>query len=243
MNHPEHRSEQYYEELWNSPNWGTTGPNQDERLRYQAIAKLIEQSVLPRVSVPLRILDLGCGRGWLTSLTSRYGLVTGIDPTTASIQRARVLFPQHEFYCMSAQDLIDRALTAKFHLIVCSEVIEHVPDSGKRDLLACMFALLTTPGFAILTTPRAELWDSWKKRGIEEQPIEQWISEKGLAELGREVGFEVGAKTRVFLPGFVYDLPSRIATHPYLSQLGWLEPLRYYCAFYQVVLFVKRPDR
>src|ERR1700749_3917681 len=53
-----------------------------------------------------RILDLGCGTGYLTHLIARAGArVIGIDKSPAMIERAQAAYPDLDFRIMSATDL------------------------------------------------------------------------------------------------------------------------------------------
>ncbi len=238
-------AEEYYGKMWASDRWGSRELNQDERLRWQAIRKLIEEFVLParREQLGLRILDLGCGRGWLTGLLGVYGDTLGVDPLTASIRRARELFPALNF-CHGDADALLRTLgPAHFDLIVASEVIEHVKDGEKRDFMRSIYSLLVLGGFAILTTPRGELWSRWRRLDAEIQPVEQWIGESALDRLSQSVGFRIVARDRVYLPGLAYNWITRLMS----SRLGCRATtvfggralgvrLRHVSGIYQVVL-------
>src|SRR6185436_11405196 len=61
---------EFYSWFWSSDGWGSALPNEDESLRAKAITRMIEEFVMPpdAGAANLRILDLGCGRGWLTSM-------------------------------------------------------------------------------------------------------------------------------------------------------------------------------
>jgi 2-polyprenyl-3-methyl-5-hydroxy-6-metoxy-1,4-benzoquinol methylase len=229
---------EFYSRFWNSEAWGSAQPNEDEQLRAESIIRFIEEFVRPRIAEgpSLRILDLGCGRGWLTSILSDYGSVLGIDPVPAAIERARVLFPDVDVRLSESANLISEGLEAQFDLIVSSEVIEHVVGGQKEAFLRDIYRLLKPGGFAILTTPRGELWKLWNRTEQEEQPVEEWISEKELGRLCEAVRFRVVAKDRVFVR-YSLDWLSRIAArNTKLAYIGLQEKLRYHRAIYQVVL-------
>jgi len=228
---------EFYSMFWNSPAWGSAQPNEDEKLRAKSITKFIEEFVRTNAETPnLRILDLGCGRGWLTSILASYGSVLGIDPVPAAIERARVLFPDVNVRVGDSANLISEGLEAQFDLIVSSEVIEHVVRAQKESFLRDIYRLLKPGGFAILTTPRGELWKLWSRIETEEQPVEEWISERELQQLCESAQFRIVAKDRVFVR-YCFDWLSRIAArNTKLAYIGLQERLRYHRAIYQVVL-------
>lgn len=235
-------TEEFYENFWKSGSWGEKEMNKDEQARHRVITGLMDAFVMPRLKYrhPIRIVDVGCGRGWLTNQLNAYGSVLGIDPTAAAIKRAKELFPDEEFLCEDAIGLLDRLKIPAFHLAVSSEVIEHVPDAGKRDFLESLRDLLVPDGFAILTTPRGELWKQWLRLNLEQQPVEAWVSERELGQLCRAVGFTVIARGRVFLPNFGFNWLSRLLISKRFSRLQKVSALRRACGFYQVVLLQKK---
>lgn len=83
----------FYDKFWMKEPYLSKDPNWEDELRVDAIMRFIKRYVLPSFSSGehLKILDVGCGRGWLTNILSSYGHVLGIDP---SITRARELFLQ-----------------------------------------------------------------------------------------------------------------------------------------------------
>lgn len=231
----------FYSKFWNSEAWGRPEPNSDEQLRADSITRLIEEFVLPMGGGNLRILDLGCGRGWLTSLLSRYGPVLGIDPVPAAIERAKLLFPNLNVRLAQTEDLIDEGFTGRFDLIVSSEVIEHVPNRQKKSFVANIHRLLKPGGFATLTTPRGEMLKIWREKFTPGQPIEEWISEKDLDQLCESSGFSIVTRDRLFLSESPYDWLSRIAAgYDWLRYFGLRQRLRYHRAIYQVIL-LRRP--
>ena len=54
--------EAFYQELWTAPGWSAREPNQDERLRWQAIARLIAIAPRFRLGTLRRIRFADTGR-------------------------------------------------------------------------------------------------------------------------------------------------------------------------------------
>jgi 2-polyprenyl-3-methyl-5-hydroxy-6-metoxy-1,4-benzoquinol methylase len=236
------RENEYYAQFWSSDAWGTAQPNNDERLRAAAITKLIEEFVIPRSNAAsLRILDLGCGRGWLSSLLANYGSVLGIDPVPAAIERAKVLFPTLTVRVADSSNLISEGFAGQFDLIVSSEVIEHVVRAKKPEFLSNIKRLLKPNAFAILTTPRGELWQQWQRLGNGEQPVEDWITEPDLKKLCESTDLRIVKKDRVFLPDCPFDWLSRLAARNtrLMAASGLKRRLRHHRGIYQIVALHK----
>ncbi len=98
----------------------------------------------------LEILDVGCGTGvMLTFPLGHAGFhVTGLDIDSKSIQAAQSLSPPEnvKFICGTLEDLKQR-----FHVIVCSEVLEHINDP--ENFLRKVAQHLRSDGILILTVP------------------------------------------------------------------------------------------
>jgi SAM-dependent methyltransferase len=98
----------------------------------------------------LRILDVGCGAGVLTSYLCRHGEVTGTDLSEPAIALARQLEPRAHFVAGRFEDLDFEGL---FDLITMFDVVEHVPPDERASLFARIDALLAPRGWLVLATP------------------------------------------------------------------------------------------
>ena len=194
----------YYEDLFlKDPSWSSPAPNRDEEARWGKIEfhlKTISNSTSENGGPKPRILDLGCGRGWLTNLASRYGHCEGIDPVREVIKFARRLFPHLRFHHGTARTILESSEFIPYDLILSSEVIEHVPFSEKEEFVNDLFGLLKPEGHVILTTPRGEAYDCWKKRtNAEDQPVEEWVTEPELGRLFESQGFRGIGRDRIYV--------------------------------------------
>jgi 2-polyprenyl-3-methyl-5-hydroxy-6-metoxy-1,4-benzoquinol methylase len=211
----------YYSELFiKNPAWNTATPNGEELKRWQIIEEFlieIKINIMPTQETNLtpNILDLGCGRGWLTSLLASYGRVTGIEPVKKVADYAKLLFPDIQIVHGTATDLINKGQTAYYDIIVCSEVIEHITDDNKIAFLLQIKSLLREKGFLIITTPRKDVELEWKRYTSPEQPIEDWITENSLADLFKRTSFVKHDLKRFSIP------PSNEAPEIEIYQL-WL---------------------
>lgn len=206
-------SDRFYVNLFvHQPEWSTPQPNADESARWTKIAAFLEH-ILRRTSTQtptekLRILDVGCGRGWLTNLATMYGDCEGIEPVAGVVEHARKLFPHLRFEACTAADVKRRPDFAPYDVILTSEVIEHVPHPEKDRFLTDIAALLKPEGYLILTTPRAEVWEQWKSIAPPNQPIEDWITEEHMRTLLTRHGFSELGLERIHI-----ELP-RLRHHP-----------------------------
>lgn len=243
-------TEVFYRDLWRTKEWGSHAPNDDELSRSDEIVRLIENrfSSSTRQQRSLAILDLGCGRGWLSEVLSHFGHVLAIDPVEEAIKRAKELYPHIEFSVATGKDLIDKGLAQHFDLVVSSEVIEHVKDAMKEEFLKTIHSLLKPSGYLILTTPRGELQHYWKKLKLDGQPVENWISEQKLDELSLDAGFKVVDRSRAFIHSYKYNSLSHfVSSSPFaflsrkFPKSRILNTWAYRCKVYQVVLY-QRPS-
>lgn len=202
--------DQFYTNLFvHSGNWSTPTPNNDEYLRWEKIKGFLPD-ILKKLSdvnrQSVRILDVGCGRGWLTNLLSNYGYCEGIEPVEPVVEYGRKLFPHLNLYCGLPEELLSRKDFQPYDLIVTSEVIEHIPHAQKIHFVDTLQQLLNPNGAVILTTPRAEVWDQWKAVSTPNQPVEDWITEQDLLDIFQKRSFKKLGHERIYfdLPNFQY---------------------------------------
>lgn len=101
----------------------------------------------------LSVLDIGCGGGLVSEPLARLGgRVLGVDPSPETVAAAR----QHAagsglsvtYEAATVEALVGRGET--FDLVVCLEVVEHVPDVGV--FLGLAGRLVRPGGLAVLST-------------------------------------------------------------------------------------------
>ncbi|MDH5580139.1 MAG: glycosyltransferase, partial [Betaproteobacteria bacterium] len=187
-------SDNFYVNLFvKSPYWSIPEPNPDEAARWSKIVGFLEY-ILRRLQQQepckqLRILDVGCGRGWLTNLANAYGTCEGIEPVAGVVDYARRLFPHLRFEAGTAENVLERPDFMPYDVVLTSEVIEHIPYGQKEAFLAQLAQLLKPDGYLILTTPRGEMWEQWKTIAPPNQPVEDWVTEDQLRALFTSQGF------------------------------------------------------
>jgi SAM-dependent methyltransferase len=189
---------EFYERLWNQPAWHGAEANDHELRRARIIACWLGRLQDAHDGRPLRILDLGCGRGWLYPHLRPYGAVTGVEPVVAATELARRHFPDGEFVTGTGRTLIEEGRCGEFDAIVSTEVIEHVEDHASFLREAAL--LLAPGGMMILTTPRGELYRLYCRviPREQQQPVENWLTRRDLGALCERVGFRIAAEERIY---------------------------------------------
>lgn len=147
----------------------------------------------------LRVLDIGCGAGIFSEVLAKAGAqVTGIDLADELIQVAQ----QHahaqsltiDYQCVSAESFAQRH-QAQFDVIVCMELLEHVPDPAA--ILKAATQCLAPKGWLFAST------------------INQTFKAKALAVWAAEYVLNL-------IPKGTHDANKFIAPH---QLVAWLEPL------------------
>lgn len=176
--------------------WSTAEPNQDESARWSVIQQYVNEIVPTRAT----FVEVGCGRGWLANLLSQYGDVTAVDPVADVIAFAEKLFPHISFLTGDAGVLAMSGMRESFDVLVCSEVLEHVPYAYKDAFISTLVSLVKPGGHLILSTPRKDILEQWTERyGIPGQPTEDWVTESEMQALLQANNCERLALQRAYL--------------------------------------------
>jgi cyclopropane fatty-acyl-phospholipid synthase-like methyltransferase len=123
-----------------------------------------------------RILDFGCGSGWLSCILSQFGPTTAVDLSDYAIREASKKFPWVRFFQGNILEWNETSKLGEFDVIVSQEVIEHVSDQDQY--LRIAHTLLKGGGYLLLTTPNTqtfaamsdEMRQSWSDQPFEEIP-------------------------------------------------------------------------
>lgn len=128
----------------------------------------------------LRILDVGCGIGWLCERLARYGAVTGTDMTQSSLDKARARLQQVEFIC---GDFFEVALPeGAFDVVTSLEVLSHVADQPA--FMTRIASLLKPGGLLILSTQNRPVFERWSAvPAPDPSQIRQWVDHRDLRTL------------------------------------------------------------
>ena len=108
---------------------------------------------------PLKILDVGCGTGFLTKRLEDYGTVIGVDSSEESLHYGRKRGVSN--ICrlhLSSHPLPFR--DEAFHLILALDILEHLEDD--RVALAELRRVMKRGSFLLLTVPAFQwIWSGW----------------------------------------------------------------------------------
>ena len=116
------------------------------------------EKLWPRSQGPLRILDIGCGNGYIAGRYLAQGhRVVGIDLSPEGIELARKSYPAGRFELMEADDkLLEKLGEAPFDVVISTEVVEHL--YSPRPYARGCFLALRPGGRVILSTPYHGYW-------------------------------------------------------------------------------------
>ncbi|MBF0631986.1 MAG: class I SAM-dependent methyltransferase [Magnetococcales bacterium] len=111
------------------------------------------QRLLPETTGGGRLLDVGCGLGYLSEMLGRGYQCVGVDYDMASLEANQ----KREIGRM-VRGRVDRLAfrDASFDLIVCSEVLEHLPQGLDAAVMKEMARVLKPGGRILITVPALE---------------------------------------------------------------------------------------
>lgn len=176
--------EEYYDQRWGRrPRF-----NAPRILRHRAVVRLVRRYRPEGAETTL--LDLGCGPGHLAHRLSRFGWVTGVDVSRATLEGNRRRFPSLEFRWGDVGDpgLADELGT--FSVVVTSEVAEHVELGGRRAFFDNLAGLVAPGGLLVLTTPDLGALEEAGLPVEDDQPVNNLFRRDEL-EAWLEDGFEL----------------------------------------------------
>jgi 2-polyprenyl-3-methyl-5-hydroxy-6-metoxy-1,4-benzoquinol methylase len=136
----------------------------------------------------LRILDVGCGYGYLTYAMRRQGFEAfGLDVSKEALNVAQDQFGDF-FYHSDIQTFADNK-TQRFDVIVAIELIEHLVSPPAS--LNKMLQLLAPGGALLLTTPNRDFYAKGSVWPVELPPVHTMVfGKKGVAALAAHAGCE-----------------------------------------------------
>ncbi|MGH9483189.1 MAG: class I SAM-dependent methyltransferase [Terriglobales bacterium] len=192
----------------------------DRRVGYERQVEL--EAVVGRLRLGRgdSVLDAGCGVGRITRalLPSGAGVV-GCDFALARLQRLRSSEPAGVRLGLVQADLQRLPLApASFSAIVCTQVLEHIPEAAARRRLIADFHRLLRPGGDLVLTVY-NLSETWRRRGA----AAEGVHETGIfyhCYTAQELRGELAEFEVVEFCGIVNLLPHTYWLFPRLGPLG-----------------------
>lgn len=146
----------------------------------------IQQTIRKKKADSIKILEVGCGLGYLTYAIKKEGFdIVGLDISYPAIEYAKKNYGDF-FYC---EDIKEHSKKGKsYDMIIMTEVIEHVKDV--RRLFKTLLSLLSPAGEIIVTTPNRSAYPKDVLWETELPPIHLWwFSEKSMIILADQFNF------------------------------------------------------
>jgi len=176
--------------------------------RYQVIFDLIDEYARPSTEA---VLDVGAGRGTISSYLSQ----SGVDVLSVDIVgNDNLLQYESELERLSVTlgRLPDLPVgTDEFDLVVCSEVLEHLPRPVQKPAVRELSRVAAPGGRVILSTPNPRSIHELTRPSRDGQYVENWIKPDDLGEFVSS-HFEIVERLgSYYLPGpvtmLVYNVP------------------------------------
>jgi SAM-dependent methyltransferase len=187
-----------YENAWKTPGYDEYHVFSNEVLRvddplsylesvssvYWAVGHYLEEKGTKN---NIRILDFGCGMGYLTYAIARRGYnVIGLDISPVAVKKAKERYGDN-YLCM---DILNKSTykIGSFDVILCIEMIEHVIDPVA--LIKNLRYLLGAGGQIILTTPSKSSFPNDAIWETDNPPVHLWwFTQKAIEEIAFSAGY------------------------------------------------------
>ncbi len=204
----ERSAAKYYDSRWKREAQHQQPPNPK---RVSLVVSAVRKAV--RFLASPKILDVGCGNGWLLEGIAKVVedcSLFGIDPSAVAVQNASQRTPRAQVVQGAFGTY---TFPCRFDVVTCSEVLEHVDDqAGFVDLLV---KHLKKGGRLVITTPNGRYQATYfSATSAEPQPIERWLSHTEFLHLVRHRMKSVDVTT--FDTSYWYRL------HPFRQRLRHL---------------------
>ena len=231
--------EDFYDERWES----ATFINNCKLERCRAILGMLLKIHIQKP----RIIELGAGTGWLTSILGEYGPTKGVELSPAAVEAAK---KRYTHVCFDAANILEFSdKSGDYDIAVSHEVLEHIED--QPGYLKKAHELLKPGGYLVLTTPNKKVFERYLKRKSDWklQPIENWLTRSELVQILSASGFSVLETTTALATpdsGFIFRLLMSKIPRGIFKMLGLADEyrsvlLKMGCGLHIVILAQKKP--
>lgn len=139
--------------------WDNIAPMRDEQLATNNDASylaVLEPWIINRLNGAETVIDIGCGTGRLTSEIQKAAFfVLGIDPSSKSIELARVHDKTSEYAIATAEEWVEGHPSSKFDVAVANMVLM---DALDLDGICSAVAKLARGGRVLATITHPAFW-------------------------------------------------------------------------------------
>ena len=126
-----------------------------------------------------KLLEVGCGTGWLSSKLTEFGKVTAVDLGKDIIEAAKEHCPEIDF---RSGDIHTIAIPAhSFDVIVTLETFSHVPDQGA--FVRRLSEMLRAGGVLVMTTQNKYVFERRAGIGPAVGYLRRWVDMRELKRL------------------------------------------------------------
>lgn len=153
---------------------------------YHAVIEVLKDE--QKYNRDLRIIELGCGQGYLTYALSKAGFnITGVDLSQEAVDLATTRFG-NRYFCGTINSFVSHANQLPT-TVICTELIEHLEDP--IGFVQTIIDFLGPGGKLVLTTPnkiigRKTYWDT------DQPPVHLWwFSKDSLIIIAERVGCNI----------------------------------------------------
>jgi 2-polyprenyl-3-methyl-5-hydroxy-6-metoxy-1,4-benzoquinol methylase len=160
---------------WNSKHRKPGTPSEPSKRRMREVLTILSQLNVRGA----KILEIGCGTGWLSLRLTEFGTISAVDLAEEVIRTAKAQMPEIDF---KSGDILELELPVQsFDVVVTLETLSHVGDQVR--FIHRIAELLKPGGHVVLTTQNKFVFD--RRGDVIQNPsyIRKWVTMKALKRL------------------------------------------------------------
>jgi SAM-dependent methyltransferase len=143
-------------------------------------ASIVDAEIARLGRQDLKLIEVGCGTGWLCERIRKYGSVTGTDLSDEVLAEARLRTPDIEYV---AGDFMALDLPrGHYDVAVTLDTLSHFVD--QHAFMAKVASLLRPGGWLIVATQNRPVLERWSAiPGPQPGQVRQWVDHRRLRQL------------------------------------------------------------